>query len=401
MNRFPSRWSRALAAAAVVALCASTSFAQKVCMTAVLNGAQETPPNGSAGKGTAYVIVDRDLNTLTYELAFDGTATETAAHIHGFSPPGAGAGILFVLPLGKHKSGAIAYAEAQEANILAGLSYFNIHTTAFGGGEIRGQILRSNAHFTMTCSASGGAEVPPSPSTGRGVGWLKFNTVANTFDYSFTYFGLTSAETAAHVHGFSAPGVNSGVKIALPAGFHKNGTLAYPAADEASYLAGLTYINIHTSMFAGGEIRGQNVPGCANPSSYCTGKTNSQGCVPAIGFTGLPTIAAPDDFHVTCTLVLNNKSGLMYWGLNPKSAPFGGGTQCVESPVKRTTLQNSGGNAPPDDCSGVFDFHFSDAYMAANGLAVGSTIFCEYWYRDPTDPATFGLSNALYAEILP
>ncbi|MBM3988968.1 MAG: CHRD domain-containing protein [Planctomycetes bacterium] len=401
MNRSLKRWLRGASMAAVVATLATTTLAQKVCMTAVLDGAQETPPNGSPGKGTAYMLVDRDLNTLTYELAFASTAAETTAHIHGFAGPGLAAGVKFALPLGNHKSGVITYSEADELSILAGLTYFNIHTAAFGGGEIRGQIVRSNAHFTMTASAHGMAEVPPTPSVGRGVGWFRFNTIANSFQYSFTYTGLMAAEMSAHVHGFSSPGVNSGVKIALPLGFHKNGTLAYPAADEASYLAGLAYVNIHTTAFGGGEIRGQMVPGCSNPASYCTGKTNSQGCVPAVGFTGLPTLAAPDDFHVTCMLVINNKSGIMYWGTGPKNAPFGGGTQCVASPVRRTPLQNSGGNPPPEDCSGTFDFHFSDAYMAANALMVGSTIFCEYWYRDPADPATFGLSNALYAEILP
>jgi hypothetical protein len=30
---------------------------------------------------------------------------------------------------------------AQEADLLAGLWYLNLHTTSFGGGEIRGQVL--------------------------------------------------------------------------------------------------------------------------------------------------------------------------------------------------------------------------------------------------------------------
>lgn len=191
------------------------------------------------------------------------------------------------------------------------------------------------------------------------------------------------------------------MKLNLPLGFHKNGTVVYPAADEPSYLAGLAYINVHTAAFPGGEIRGQFTLGASNPMSYCTAKTNSQGCAPAIGSSGLPTLTAPDDFHVTCTQVINNKAGLMYWGFNPKSAPFAGGTQCVNSPVIRTPVQNSGGNAPPDDCSGVYDFHFSDAYMASKALLAGNTVFCEYWYRDPVDAATVGLSNGLQAEILP
>ena len=40
------------------------------------------------------------------------------------------------------KVGTWAYAETDEPNILAGQTYVNIHSTAFPGGEIRGQIQR-------------------------------------------------------------------------------------------------------------------------------------------------------------------------------------------------------------------------------------------------------------------
>jgi hypothetical protein len=392
---------RAFGAFAVVAALAASAPAQKVCMTAVLDGAQETPPTPTSGKGTGVVIVDRDANTLTYHLAFDGVATEIAAHIHGFSGPGVPSGIKFNLPLGKHKTGVIAYNEVDEANILAGLTYFNIHTTAFGGGEIRGQIVRSNAPVTMISLADGAQETPPVPGNGRGVGWFKFDTVANSIDYAFTYTLLGSPENAAHIHGFSAPGVPAGIKFNLGLGFHKTGVLNYPGGDEASYLNGLAYVNIHTNAFGGGEIRGQILAAATNPSTYCTSKVNSQGCSPAIASTGTPSLTGADDFHVTCSQVINNKSGLMYWGFNPKAAPFLGGTQCVASPTIRTPIQTSGGNAGPDDCSGTFDFHFSHAYMGTIPLSAGQAIFCEYWYRDPSASFTVGLSNGLAAEILP
>src|ERR1043165_5255844 len=47
---------------------AGVASAQKICMTADLDGAQETPPNGSAAKGTAVCVLDRDANTLTFTL---------------------------------------------------------------------------------------------------------------------------------------------------------------------------------------------------------------------------------------------------------------------------------------------------------------------------------------------
>ncbi len=106
-----------------------------------LNGAQEVPPNGSAGSGTGIIDVNTVTNELFYNITFSGLGSaEQMAHIHGFAPPGMNAGIIHNLPLGSPKIGVFNYSQAQEADILNGLSYVNIHTVNFGNGEIRGQI---------------------------------------------------------------------------------------------------------------------------------------------------------------------------------------------------------------------------------------------------------------------
>jgi hypothetical protein len=107
-----------------------------------LDGLQETPPNASPASGFGTADIDDVANTLTLYVVFSGlTGPETAAHIHGMAPPGTAAGVLFALPLGSPKSAVWSYMESQEADILAGLTYVNIHTTTFPGGEIRGQIV--------------------------------------------------------------------------------------------------------------------------------------------------------------------------------------------------------------------------------------------------------------------
>jgi hypothetical protein len=392
---------RAVATGAAGVALASAAFSQKIAMTAILDGAQETPPVATAAKGTAFCVLDRDANTLTYTIQVTGlSSAEQLAHIHGFAPPGTPAGIKQNLALGLFKTGVWNYAEVDEANIVAGLAYFNVHTVNNGGGEIRGQIVKSDAPATLFAVANGAQETPPTGSAATGVGWVKVDTIANTLTYSFTFNGLGSAEQLAHIHGFAPAGTPAGIKFNLALGNHKTGTVAYPQGDEANYLAGLSYFNVHSVNFGGGEIRGQILPGETNPNTYCTSKTNSQGCLPTIGSSGLPNLAAPDDFHVTCSSVLNNKSGIFYFGFAPKAAPFGGGTQCVASPTLRTPIQNSGGNAPPDDCSGVFDYFFTDAALASAGSA-GTQIYGEYWSRDPSDPATFSLSNGIQFAIMP
>jgi hypothetical protein len=126
----------------VVAVCAA-SFAQAAHYSAsvTLNGAAEVPPAATPATGSAGVSIDTNANTLTFHLTYSGlTTAETAAHIHGFAPPGMNAPVIFPLPAGTTKDGTWNYTEPQEANILAGLTYMNVHSTMFPGGEIRGWI---------------------------------------------------------------------------------------------------------------------------------------------------------------------------------------------------------------------------------------------------------------------
>ena len=141
------------------------------------------------------------------------------------------------------------------------------------------------------------------------------------------------------------------------------------------------------------------------PQSYCTAKPNSQGCATAIGFSGSPSATSPAPFDLTAQPILNNKSGLLFYGFDANAAPFQGGTMCVKTPVKRTPLSNSGGNPPPEDCSGAFAYDFNARIQAGTdpNLVPGVTVFAQYWYRDLADPAGFGtgLTNALRFTIQP
>jgi hypothetical protein len=130
------------------------------------------------------------------------------------------------------------------------------------------------------------------------------------------------------------------------------------------------------------------------PARYGTAKVNSTGCTPAIGYSGAPSSTLGGGLHVTATNVLPNKSGMLFWGLASSSTPFHGGTLLVAPPLIRTAAQVSGGSAL---CSGHYDFHFSQAYMAASGLSGGTTVYAQYWSRDPgfAHPDNVGLTNAL------
>jgi hypothetical protein len=140
--------------------------------TALLTGPAEAPPNDSPGMGFAIVTYDSEAHTLHVQASFSNlTEGVTTAHIHGpVVPPMETAGVVTQTPTftgfpsgvtsGSYAhtfdlteassfnaafitaSGGLAEAEARlVAMLMDGSSYFNIHTTAFPGGEIRGFLL--------------------------------------------------------------------------------------------------------------------------------------------------------------------------------------------------------------------------------------------------------------------
>jgi hypothetical protein len=163
-QRLLARASSAIPALALLAATlglAAPSRAQVIEMICRMDGAQETPSNTSAGTGIGFFSIDTAADTITYRILYTGlTSAESAAHIHGFAGPGVAAPVLFTLPLGSLKCGVITYTPAQEPNILAGLTYVNVHTTTFPGGEIRGQISELEAHPTFCYGDGTGMPCP-------------------------------------------------------------------------------------------------------------------------------------------------------------------------------------------------------------------------------------------------
>jgi hypothetical protein len=110
-------------------------------------------------------------------------------------------------------------------------------------------------YFVATLQSS--QEVPPNPSTATGFGCFVLNP-DNTLDYNMSFAGLSTAQTGAHIHGPANPGQNAGVVFGFALGSPVIGTFGPLTAQQVSDLTnGLYYVNIHTTMYPGGEIRGQ------------------------------------------------------------------------------------------------------------------------------------------------
>jgi outer membrane autotransporter protein len=172
-------------------------------------------------------------------------------------------------------------------------------------------------------------ENPPTASNGGGTAIVILNPAANTLDVSVTFSGLTSGTTASHIHCCEAvPGANANVGVAtttptfagFPLGvtsgtYHSvldltqassyNPAFITSAFDPSHTVAGAeaalingienqeTYLNIHTSLFPSGEVRGLLVaPKLTLPADASSNSLAIAGGINAIFASG----AAPAEF---------------------------------------------------------------------------------------------------------
>jgi hypothetical protein len=229
---------------------------------ALVNGAQETPPTDSTAKGIGLFTLDATNENVTWEVVLADLANMTASHIH-LGAVGVAGPIIVPISAGPYtySTGTGAVTPDQATALQSGGTYFNAHTTAHPGGEIRGQILPplDGPSVTLIARLSGAQETPPNTSTGTGLAVLSLNASHTSLTYDLAVSGLTDI-TASHIH-------RGGVGIAGPILFpitsgpfsYASGTVSVTPDDVNNLLSGNMYVNVHTAANPGGEIRGQIV----------------------------------------------------------------------------------------------------------------------------------------------
>jgi hypothetical protein len=153
-----------------------------------LDGPSESPPNVSPGTGFAVVTLDTIVHTLFVHVEFSGlVAGNTAAHIHSATavPFTGNAGVATMVPTFTGFPSGVTIGNYDHAfdttlastwnpafltnhgftpsdaeaflgvSLAAGTAYFNIHSTAFPGGEIRGFLVPVPAPATMLLFGTG------------------------------------------------------------------------------------------------------------------------------------------------------------------------------------------------------------------------------------------------------
>ena len=146
--------------------------------------------------------------------------------------------------------------------------------------------------ISYVTSLSGAIEVPPNASPGTGFAAVIIDTVAHTLEVDVTFSGLLGTTTASHIHCCTAaPGTGTanvatqtpffvGFPIGVTFGTYSHvfdtslaatwnapfitasgGTpLSAEAAMAAGLASDLAYLNVHSTVAPGGEIRGFLIP---------------------------------------------------------------------------------------------------------------------------------------------
>ena len=117
-------------------------------ITASATPAQEVPAvTNSTGSGAVTGTYNKNTNTLVYTATWTGlSGNATNMHFHGPAnvgePAGVAVGITGFTNTGSGSvTNTIQLSETQEADMLAGKWYYNVHTGLNPGGEIRGQVV--------------------------------------------------------------------------------------------------------------------------------------------------------------------------------------------------------------------------------------------------------------------
>lgn len=223
---------------------------------AALRGANEVPATPSLAAATGMVTVNPSTLAITGGVVSNGLVG-TGSHIHegasGVSGPvviplTGGVGGVWTIPAGT------VLTSAQYTSLQAGNYYFNIHSAAYPGGEVRGQIQL----VSKLTALDGTQETPASGSAALGTGILSVNAATGEANGTLRSEGIVG--TGAHVHD-GAMGVSG--PVLLPFTDSGGGVWALPSGSMltstqvATFQAGGLYGNVHSTAFPSGEIRGQ------------------------------------------------------------------------------------------------------------------------------------------------
>ncbi len=266
---------------------------EMVIRSTILTGALQNPPVTTSATGVGGVIVDPASKAITGGMTFSGlTPTVGGHHIHQapIGTPTLDGPVIIGLILASDGRTAVVppgtvLSQPQYDALLAGELYFNVHTVANSGGEIRGQITAQGGVLAGTATLNAAQEVdaggnPASTSTATGQGTFLADAATRTIIVTYATHNVANA-TLAHIHtglttttgpvrigfaGLDANAFGAGSHLASPT----QGIPPISAQDALDFGVGYLYFNVHSGNLlcnpggntacSSGEIRGNITP---------------------------------------------------------------------------------------------------------------------------------------------
>jgi hypothetical protein len=254
---------------------------------ALASGAFEAPPVSPAGNGICFVALD-PLDTLAFVQGQAGSMSSmiTNAHIHQ-APVGTPGPVVKPTPMILSALDSLTaftalnwsatdstspLTPALVSQLRGGGLYWNVHTTLHQTGEIRGQLRRGmlseeDTGLWFMAILSGPQEgIVGRSSNGTGTAFLHLSPDGRTARIGALVSDLDAPVMGAHIHhGFIGEVPDNNVVLPISGTLTAIWTDSDPGrpltpADIDSLFAGQYYLNIHTSTYPEGEIRGQFIP---------------------------------------------------------------------------------------------------------------------------------------------
>ena len=141
---------------------------------------------------------------------------------------------------------------------------------------------------------------------------------------------------------------------------------------------------------------------CVAGGTYCSASPSSSGCFPLMSTSGFPTLSNPTGFQISCANLEVAVNGIQFFGTTgPLLAPFSNGTLCVNPPLYRLGIKNTGGASV---CSGTFTYDLQDVLNQPSGgplVIAGQEVHQQSWIRDPASTFTTAVSDAARYTVCP
>ncbi|HVU23684.1 MAG TPA: CHRD domain-containing protein [Opitutus sp.] len=254
----------------MTALCFTSVRAQTIEFKATINAAQETTGSTSTATGVAVLLYHVDTNTFDLDVVLQNFPHTLAnSHIHE-APAGVPGPVVTGL------GGEAAYTRdgntlrasfrnvphlGTPLTLLQNGAYLNFHTADWPGGEVRGQLIAQPKRLVAVLS---GAAANTS-STAYGAADISYNPGTNSITTRLYLYNFTNTLANSHYH--EAPPLTSG-GVVHPLGgasvYTRTGTSYAAIFSNQTYggnpitlLSGGAYLNVHSNVNPGGEIRGQ------------------------------------------------------------------------------------------------------------------------------------------------